>query len=326
MVVYFLITYIIILVSYNLSFILEKRNVNSVESGWMISILFLAITIPGFCITPIVRFFKNSVVYLSFLALVIGFLMILILKNTFFVALGVFLIGGAYGIVQPLIYDKTSLSAKPQKAVFALACVMSANYLAIYLCPYIASGFQAIFHQKQDMAFPFWVNMIMASILVIISFIGHKSIIFSAESSMFHEKSESGGSKAAQAVEPTEPTEPTVNPAKSIQVDAANKTAQSTARPENTQTSEEAQIKKTEAQKSDTVNSDLKSSPKTDSDVDRAENKTEDIKAIEQSKNDKIIEIKAPEQNADDKTSDDEATKRSENDQSKTDSKDNVKE
>ena len=187
MVVYFLMTYIIILVSYNLSFILEKRNVSSTGSGWLTSILFLAITIPGFCITPIVKFCKNSVVYLCFFAIVIGFLMILIIKSIFFIALGTFLIGGAYGIVQPLIYDKTSLSAKPQKAVFVLACVMSANYLAIYLCPYIASGFQSIFGQKENMAFPFWINMIMALIIGIIALIGHKKVLFSAESSMFHE-------------------------------------------------------------------------------------------------------------------------------------------
>ena len=119
MIVYFMITYVIILVSYNLSFVLQKHHLSSVESGWMISILFLAITIPGFFITPIVRFLKNSVVYLCFLGIVIGFFMILVLKSTFFIAFGIFLIGGGYGIVQPLIYDKTSLSAKPQKAVFA---------------------------------------------------------------------------------------------------------------------------------------------------------------------------------------------------------------
>ena len=88
MVVYFLMTYIIILVSYNLSFILEKRNVSSTGSGWLTSILFLAITIPGFCITPIVKFCKNSVVYLCFFAIVIGFLMILIIKSIFFIEIG----------------------------------------------------------------------------------------------------------------------------------------------------------------------------------------------------------------------------------------------
>ena len=43
----------------------------------------------------------------------------------------VFLVGLGYGIIQPLIYDKTVDTAIPQKTTLALAFVMVMNYLAI---------------------------------------------------------------------------------------------------------------------------------------------------------------------------------------------------
>lgn len=180
--VYFIITYIIILVSYNLSFILDKHNISSVESGWLISILFLAITFPGFFINPIVKGLKNNTIYLSFAFIAIGFLLILLCPFIAAIAAGIFLIGFGYGIVQPLIYDKTSLSTNPKKAIFGLACVMSVNYLAIYLCPFIATFCQFIFDKKDNMEFPFWINMIMAVIMFIISFTFRSKILFSGES------------------------------------------------------------------------------------------------------------------------------------------------
>lgn len=148
----------------------------------MISILFLAITFPGFFINPIVKGLKNNTIYLSFAFIAIGFLLILLCPFIAAIAAGIFLIGFGYGIVQPLIYDKTSLSTNPKKAIFGLACVMSVNYLAIYLCPFIATFCQFIFDKKDNMEFPFWINMIMAVIMFIISFTFRSKILFSGES------------------------------------------------------------------------------------------------------------------------------------------------
>ena len=158
---YFTLTYIVVLVIYNLSFVMNKYGYSSTDAGTMISIFFLGMMFPGFFITTIVRHLKNSVNYLCCFGIAFGYLLIIYCHSFLLIAIACLLIGMGYGIMQPLVYDKTSLSASPKNAVFALACVMSMNYFAILVCPFIADLFQDIFHEKHNMSFPFWVNLIM---------------------------------------------------------------------------------------------------------------------------------------------------------------------
>lgn len=54
---------------------------------------------------------------------------------------GCILVGLGYGIIQPMLYDKTTQTALPQKTTLALAFVMMMNYLAILLYPFIVDFF-----------------------------------------------------------------------------------------------------------------------------------------------------------------------------------------
>lgn len=182
---YFMVTCITILVTFNISFILQEYNLSSTYSGTIISIYFLGVMIPGFCVTALVKSLKNHIIYVSLLGITLGFLFFLFFKSIYLIGIGAIIMGFCYGILQPLIYDKTSLVANSKRIIFALACVMVGNYLAIILCPFIADFFQTIFHQKHNMLFPFWVNMVISLIFTVIAFLKRKSFLFSAESSMY---------------------------------------------------------------------------------------------------------------------------------------------
>lgn len=184
MLIYFLVSYIAIIISFNLPFVLQHYNLDSSYTGTLISIFFLAIMLPGFFITKIICTLKNNVIYLSLLAIGIGLLCIILFKNIVLIGAGTFLIGFGYGIIQPLIYDKTTLSATPAKAVLALAFVMATNYLAILACPFIVDFFAMIFNAKTSVLFPFIFNMILAFIIGSIAFLARKNKIFSVESSL----------------------------------------------------------------------------------------------------------------------------------------------
>ncbi len=181
--IYFILTYIAMIGTFNISFVLQDYHLNSTDSGTIISIFFLGITIPGFCLPKILKIFKGSVVYGGFAALAIGLLLVVLFKSFFIIALGNFIMGFVVGILQPLIYDKTSIVAKPKKMIMALAIVMCGNYLAIILCPFIADLFQIIFHQKHNMLFPFWVNAAISLITAVIAFIRRKEFLFSDQTS-----------------------------------------------------------------------------------------------------------------------------------------------
>ncbi len=92
--------------------------------------------------------------------------------------------GFGYGIIQPLIYDKTSLVATPKKTTFALACVMSGNYLAIILTPFIATFMQWVCGEKSNILFPFWINLGIAIVFAILAYWKRNSFLFSDKASL----------------------------------------------------------------------------------------------------------------------------------------------
>ena len=59
MLFYGVITYIVVVVIFNLPFLMEKHHFSSGNSGLMISLFFLAITAPGFCLDKIVALLKG---------------------------------------------------------------------------------------------------------------------------------------------------------------------------------------------------------------------------------------------------------------------------
>lgn len=97
--------------------------------------------------------------YICCLLLFFGFLELIILlsRSEILIALGCVLNGLSYGIIQPLIYDKTSDVAVPHKVTLALAFVMAMNYVAILLCPFIVDAVQSLFHSDSQ-TFAFWLN------------------------------------------------------------------------------------------------------------------------------------------------------------------------
>ena len=137
MLFYGVITYIVIVVIFNLPFLMEKHHFSSGNSGLMISLFFLAITAPGFCLNKLVGLLKERTKAYSLLSIALGLLLIWIAPLEWLIIPGCLLVGLGYGVIQPMLYEKTTHAALPQKATMALAFVMMMNYLAILLYPFI---------------------------------------------------------------------------------------------------------------------------------------------------------------------------------------------
>lgn len=137
MLFYGLVTYVVLAVTFNLPFLMEAHHFSSGNSGLMISLFFLAIMVPGFMLDSLVKLLGNKTKLYSLLAIAIGLLLIWISPTEWLIVPGCILVGLGYGIIQPLIYDKTVDTAIPQKTTLALAFVMVMNYLAILLSPFI---------------------------------------------------------------------------------------------------------------------------------------------------------------------------------------------
>ena len=158
MLFYGVVTYVVLAVTFNLPFLMEAHHFSSGNSGLMISLFFLAIMAPGFMLDNIVKLLGNKTKLYSLLAVAVGLLLIWISPTEWLIVPGCILVGLGYGIIQPLIYDKTVDTAVPQKTTLALAFVMVMNYLAILLSPFITDFFQWVFHTGSQ-EFPFIFNL-----------------------------------------------------------------------------------------------------------------------------------------------------------------------
>ena len=154
-------TFIVLAVIFNLSFLMEKHHFSSGNSGLMISLFFLAIMAPGFCLDKIVDELKERTKAYSLLSM----------------AVGLALVGLGYGIIQPMLYDKTTHTALPQKATMALAFVMMMNYLAILLYPFIIDFLQNLFH-TQSQEFPFVFNLLITIVTFFWAYLRRDTFLF----------------------------------------------------------------------------------------------------------------------------------------------------
>lgn len=178
MLFYGLVTYVVLAVTFNLPFLMEAHHFSSGNSGLMISLFFLAIMAPGFMLDSLVKLLGNKTKLYSLLAIAIGLLLIWISPTEWLIVPGCILVGLGYGIIQPLIYDKTVDTAVPQKTTLALAFVMVMNYLAILLSPFITDFFQWIFHTGSQ-EFPFIFNLCITILIMYWAYAKKEEFLFS---------------------------------------------------------------------------------------------------------------------------------------------------
>lgn len=178
MMFYGLSTYLALIVTFNLPFLMEEYHFSSGDSGVMISLFFLAIMAPGLFLNRIVGLFREKTKFYSLLCIAVGLALIWISPKEWVIAPGCILVGLGYGVIQPVIYDKTTHTAVPKKATLALAFVMMMNYLAILLCPFIIDFFQStVFHIKSQQ-FAFVFNLCITLVALIWAYCKRNTFLF----------------------------------------------------------------------------------------------------------------------------------------------------
>ena len=178
MMFYGLSTYLALIVTFNLPFLMEEYHFSSGDSGVMISLFFLAIMAPGLFLNRIVGLFREKTKFYSLLCIAVGLALIWISPKEWVIAPGCILVGLGYGVIQRVIYDKTTHTAVPKKATLALAFVMMMNYLAILLCPFIIDFFQStVFHIKSQQ-FAFVFNLCITLVALIWAYCKRNTFLF----------------------------------------------------------------------------------------------------------------------------------------------------
>lgn len=177
MLFYGLVTFLSVIVSFNLPFLLQEYKFTSGNSGILISLFFLAIMLPGLFLNKIIDILKEKTAFYGLLFMAIGLLLIVITRVEVMIGVGCILVGLGYGVIQPAIYEKTTHTALPKKTTLALAYVMAMNYLAIFSCPFIYDFFKTIFHSHSQQL-PFIINICITFVAVIWAYVKRNSFLF----------------------------------------------------------------------------------------------------------------------------------------------------
>ena len=166
MLYYLLITYLVMVVSINLPFLLGKYGYDSGVSGLVTSVFFVAMMLPGFFINRLVDMMGRNILLWAMLLIALGLLDVYYNRSLFFIVIGCVAAGFGYGMAQPYIYDKTASFASSSKVTYALALLMSMNYVAIVICPFIVEWFQDAAGVKGE-RFPFALNATMGFVALL---------------------------------------------------------------------------------------------------------------------------------------------------------------
>ena len=160
MLYYLFITYLVMVVSIDLPFLLGKYGYDSGVAGIVTSIFFLAMMLPGFFINRLVDVFGRNILVWAVLLIALGLLDVFYNRSLLFIIIGCVATGFGYGMAQPYVYDKTSTLASPQQVTYALALLMSMNYVAIVIAPFVVDWVQDILGVKGE-HFPFLLNALL---------------------------------------------------------------------------------------------------------------------------------------------------------------------
>lgn len=181
LIIYFAISYGALIISYYLPFTMEAYGLSTSKVGVATSMFYLAATLAGFGLSKIIKTtgvwtFQFAMILISLSLLGVGFI------HTFAsYIIGVFLLGLGYGVIQPILYDKTSYFAPTDaKATEYFSLLLTSSYIALSCIPFIVQFFGAFIKGDKDPSFPFILNGVLMGILAIVVVVKHKNFVVQA--------------------------------------------------------------------------------------------------------------------------------------------------
>lgn len=171
-------TYAVSIISYYLPFLIQEDHLSSDITGTVTALFYLAVFLPGFVLPYVIKLFGQRTSLLAALSIAGGLLLMALSRGHFLLYIAALLMGFGYGVFQPVIYDKATYTVTDgRKSTLALAIVLSVNYIAVALTPFIVDLFRDIFGTSSN-HFPFILNFILTMLFAVIVVLRHKTFTF----------------------------------------------------------------------------------------------------------------------------------------------------
>lgn len=162
--------------------LLQGYNWNPRNAADITAFFFICVLLAGFILERFIKLFKSFVFPLIGIFLLVGIALFTFIKSEWAMYCGSVLAGVAFGIFQPLIYDKTSYAIfDPKKNIYGLSLVLTALYIAIAVEPFCITGIVKIFHITDENHFAFILSFFIAIGYIILAYIFKNKFTFSIE-------------------------------------------------------------------------------------------------------------------------------------------------
>lgn len=188
MALYFIATYGTEVVSYYLPFTMKDYHLSTGDVGVATAMYFASATLAGFILPKAIKVFKEWTMEIALFLVVFGLFFVGVLHAYWSYLLGIFIMGLGYGVIQPLIYDKTSYVAPntaKQNAYFSY--LLTCNYIGISLVPFIIGAARRLFNSHSD-NFSFIFNGCILLVTLLIALWKRHSFVIAADANSYEDQ------------------------------------------------------------------------------------------------------------------------------------------
>lgn len=177
-VLYMILTYCTTSISYYAPFMMDKYGMDTSQVGVVTAAYYLMVAVSGAFVGKLKKLFGRPVMFICLGLCAVGLIVIGFVKSYFVLIVASLVTGFAYGIIQPIIYNKTTYIAPTHKAGMKyFGYVLSSNYMAIMMVPFVDGFFSKIFHSTSP-GFEFVFSGCVVVGLLIWALIKHDNYVF----------------------------------------------------------------------------------------------------------------------------------------------------
>lgn len=175
---YMFLTYATTSISYYAPFAMEHYGMSTAQVGIVTAAYYAMCALTGAMVGRLKKFFGKGVMFICLAMCAAGLLAIGLTKSYGIYIAASLLTGFGYGIIQPMIYNKTTYVAPDHKlGTRYFGYVLSSNYVAIMMVPFVDGFFKKLFHST-DPRFEFVFSGVVVVVILAIALWQHRSYVF----------------------------------------------------------------------------------------------------------------------------------------------------
>lgn len=179
--VYVTLTYAVLAIGDYLPFSMEHYGDNSTQVGVATALFYFAATCAGFSLTWCMKALGRMTPFVSIALCAAGLFCLGIFHHYIMYMIGAFAAGYGYGVMQPLIYEKTSeLAPDSNASTRFFGYTLTGNYIGIAIAPFIVQLLEKATHDS-GVNFSFFLNGIIVLVVLAIAIWKNRSFVFKVE-------------------------------------------------------------------------------------------------------------------------------------------------